>query len=298
MTSSPQPAVPGAVRESVTVPAGDFLTQWAFENPELPEETRTLLARWLDDPTSRDEVAAKEGMSLGALLRAFNQTAPLSEPVAFRHRETGFLVRAMAGTCGDVIGDRFPKFGSPVTLRLYYADPATLPKPMYEAADWTFMDAGQPGFLGYAYGVRHSETLYLAGLRSDLAMRCAALFLNQGGEAEIRVGDAVERRATTAETQRYARFVPVLRNTFQRHWIQTMLGAAVAWARTEPALTQLGLLWPEEDRGGVVRRIYRELPHRLSTRPRWVSVGADRHHYLVTTITEAALCLVEERFEP
>jgi hypothetical protein len=295
---SPQPTVRSTATESVCVPAGDFLTQWAFENPTLPAETRTLLTRWLDDPTDRPEVAAKEGMSLGALLRVFNQTAPLADPVGFRHRETGFLVRSMAGTCDEVIGDGFPKFGSPVTLRVYYADPGAVPQAMFEAADWTFMDAGEPGFLGYAYGVRHSETLYLAGLRSELAMRCAALFQNKGGEAEIRVGDDVERRATTAETEQYANFVPVLRQTFQRYWIQILLGAAVAWARTEPALSQIGLLWPEEDRGGVVRRIYRELPHRLSTRPRWVSVGGSRHHYLVTTITEAALCLATEQFAP
>jgi hypothetical protein len=248
VTRSPQSAVPGATTESVTVPVGDFPTQWAFPK------------------------------------------AKPSAPIGFRHRETGFLVRAGAD------GGSEPRFGSPVTLRVYYADPTVLPQAMFEAADRTFMDAGHPGFLGYAYGVRHSETLYLAGLHSDLAMRCAALFANRGGTTEIRAGDTVERRATTVETQRYGEFVPVLRNTFQRYWIQILLCGAVAWARTEPALSQLGLLWPDEDRGGVVRRIYRELPDRLSTRPRWVSVGAERHHYLVTTITEAALCLAMERF--
>lgn len=290
-------SAPGA-EETVTVPAEDFLARWAFDNPTVPEPTRRLFARWLLDPTERLDVAVREGMSLGKLLHAFNETGPLSEPVDFRYRDVGFAARTMPAICDDVAGDRFPKFGEPVTVRLYYADPTLLPQGMYEAADWNFMDAGLPGYLGYAYGVRHGETLYLAGMQSDLAVRYAYLFQGRG-DTEVRVGDEVFERPATDETARYGGHVPVLRRTFQRYWIKVVLGAAVAWAQTQPGLTHLGLLWfplePEEDRDGhVVRRVYRELPERLGTHTRQVVVGDERHRYRIASIADARAWLGDQ----
>jgi hypothetical protein len=285
--------------ETVTVPPEDFLARWAFDNPAVPDATRALMNRWLLDPTERVDVAVAEGMSLGALLRSFNETAPLAEPLDFRYRDVGFTVRAMPAICDDVVGDRFPKFGAPVTLRVYYADPTLLPQGMYEAADWNFMDAGLPGYLGYAYGVRYENTLYLAGMQSDLAVRYAYLFQNRGGGTEVRAGDEVTERPATEESARFGTHVPVLRRTFQRYWIQVLLGAVVTWADTEPELTHLGLLWfpleQEEDRDGhVVRRVYRQLPERLGTSTRWVETGAERHRYRTTTLADARVWLGDQ----
>jgi hypothetical protein len=276
--------------ETLSLPPDDFLRRWAYDNPALADRRELLLA-WLEDPTDREEVAEKAGLSLGALLRRFNETAPLSPPIGFRYRQTGFTVVGMAGVCDDVSGDRYPKFGSPVTVRCYYADPSVLPQAMFEAADWNFMDAGRPGFLGYGYGVRHGRTLYLAGLQSDLSVRYSYLFQGRTGATDVRTGDSVEQRPASELTQRYAPYVPVLRRTVQRYWIQIMLGAAAAWADAEPEVTEIGLLRfalePEEaEHGNIVHRVYRDLPGRLGGISRVVRVGAHRHHYTVAPLSQ------------
>ncbi|RKT82965.1 hypothetical protein SAMN05421805_10361 [Saccharopolyspora antimicrobica] len=273
----------------VTPPDADFLRDWVYDNPVLADR-RELLTRWLTDPTPREDIAASMGIPLGRLLRSFNETAPLADPVRFRYRGVPFSVVAMAGTCDDVQGDRFPRFGRPVTLRCYLDDETLLPQGMFEAADWNFMDAGRPGFLGYAYGVHHDSALYLAGVQSDLAVRYTYLFQGRGGETEVRIGDEVEVRGPD---DRYRDHVPVLRRTFQRYWIQIMFGAVLAWARREPGLRELGLLRfdlePEESANGhVVRRVYRDLPERLGSPTRCVRVEGRCHRYAMCPLPGVA----------
>lgn len=282
-------AVPAAA-STVVPPADDFLGRWVHENPWLSAARRALHGRWVDDPTDREEIAQRLGIPLGELLRSFNETAPVSAPLAFRYRATGFTVTAMGGTCDDIADGRYPLFGEPVTLRCYTADTSLLPQGMHEAADWNFMDAGRPGFLGYAYGVRYGQTLYLAGVQSDIAVRYGHLFQGRGGETEIRAGDEVVTRGAEELAARYAQYVPVLRRTFQRYWIHVLLGAVATWAREEPELTELGLLeFPltaEEDaKGHVVQRVYRELPGRLGSTARCVRVADRCHPYRVAPFT-------------
>lgn len=279
----------------------DFLRTWVYDNPALADR-RELFTRWFADPTPREDIAAATGMTLGALLRSFNDTAPLSEPVGFRYRGIPFTVVGMAGVCDDIAEGRFPQFGAPVTLRCHLADDTLLPQGMVEAADWNFMDAGRPGFLGYAYGVRHEDTLYLAGVQSDLAVRYSYLFQGRDGGSEVRVGDVVERVDPSELAARYGPYVPVLRRTFQRYWIPVLLGAVAAWARTEPGLDELGLLrFPlqpgEGERGHVVQRVYRELPERLGGRTRCVRVAGECHPYTVTDLDDVARYL-GDRWRP
>ncbi|MFJ8228469.1 hypothetical protein ACIQ9E_00725 [Streptomyces sp. NPDC094448] len=286
----------------MTPPPGDFLKRWVHDNAWLTPARRELLGRWVDDPTPREEVAEQIGVPLGELLRAFNHTGPISPPVGFRYRSAGFAVTAMEGTCDDIADGRYPQFGSPVTLRCYLADAALLPQGMLEAADWNFMDAGRPGFLGYAYGVRSGETLYLAGVQSDIAVRYSYLFQGRGGETERRVGDDVRLGGADDPAADYADYVPVLRRTFQRYWIQVMLGAVAAWAGTEPDLTELGLLdFPltseEDTRGHVVQRVYRELPDRMTTTGRCVRVADSCHPYTVAHFDDVARYL-GDRWKP
>lgn len=291
-------AAPAA--EAIVPPAEDFLHRWVYGNPALAG--RELLVRWLEDPTEREDIAASHGMTLGALLRPFNETAPLSDPVEFMYRYVSFSVVAMSGICDDVAGERYPRFGAPITLRCYYTDPGLLPQDMYEAADWNFMDAGLPGYLGYAYGVRYGPAVYLAGLQSDLAVRYSYLFQGRGGCTAVRVGDEVAERDPAGLAARYGPYVPVLRRTFQRYWIPVLLGAVCAWARTQPELSELGVLryalgQAEQERGNVVHRVYRELPERLTSTLRCVSVGGRCHVYFVSRLDEVKAYL-GERWRP
>jgi hypothetical protein len=263
------------------------LRRWVYDNPALAN--RRDLLRWLEDTTPREEIAERLGMDLGTLLRSFNETAPLAEPIDFTYRGIPFSVVAMAGTCDDVAGERFPAFGDPVTLRCYLSDDTLLPQGMFEAADWNYMDAGRPGFVGYAYGVRYDRTLYLAGVQSDLGVRYSYLFQGRSDGTDVRSGDRVELREAGDLAARYGDCVPVLRRSFQRYWISIMLGAVAAWASGEPELTELGLLQfalePEEDRKGhVVHRLYRELPDRLGWDTRRVALGDACHTYRVAML--------------
>jgi hypothetical protein len=294
-------AVPTAAT-TVIPPADDFIKRWVHDNQWLSPARRELLGRWVDDPTPREEVAEQLGVSLGELLRSFNDTAPISPPIGFRYRGAGFAVTTMAGTCDDIADGRYPQFGSPVTLRCYLTDTSLLPQGMFEAADWNFMDAGRPGFLGYAYGVRSGETLYLAGVQSDIAVRYSYLFQGRGGETEIRVGDEVQVRGTEDPAALYGQYVSALRRTFQRYWIQVMLGAVAAWAEAEQDLTELGLLeFPltteEGTQGHVVQRVYRELPDRLESTSRCVRVADRCHPYTVAVFEEVARYL-GDRWKP
>jgi hypothetical protein len=271
--------------QAVSPPDGDFMRRWAYDNPGLADR-REFLLRWLEDPTPREDIARSMGMTLGAVVRSFTETAPVSEAMGFRYRNIPFTVTAMAGICDDVSDDRFPRFGAPVTLRCYLADDTLLPQEMFEAADWNFMDAGRPGFLGYAYGVRHDATLYLAGLQSDLAARYTYLFQGRGGETEVRAGEDTRTCHPSDLVSRFSAFVPVLRRTYQRYWIQILLAAVCTWAAAEPGLTEIGLhmfgLEPGEDeRGNVVHRVYRELPDKLPGTVRCVRVSGRCHPYWV-----------------
>ena len=277
--------------QSVSPAECDFMRRWVYGNPDLADR-RELLVRWLEDPTPREDIARSLEMPLGVLVRSFTETAPLSEPMGFRYRNIPFAVVAMAGTCDDVSDDRFPRFGAPVTLRCYLMDNTLLPQEMFEAADWNFMDAGRGGFLGYAYGVRHNDTLYLAGMQSDLAARYTYLFQGRGGDTEVRAGEGTRTYYPTDLVARVGSFVPVLRRTFQRYWIQILLGAVCTWAGAEPGLTQVGLLQyaldPHEDvRGNVVHRVYRELPEKLPGTIRCARVSGRCHSYWVSPLASA-----------
>jgi hypothetical protein len=281
--------LPDLVIETAT--ERDFLRRWVDDNAHLGER-RELLRRFIVDPTPRDEVARSLGMPLGRLLRAFNDTAPLGPHCAFSYRRVPFHVIAMLGTCDDVVGGRYPMFGQPVTLRCYFRDPP-LPQGMLEAADWNFMDAGRPGFVGYAYGVRHEGTLYLAGLQSDLGVRYAYLFQGRGDTTDVRVGDDVVGCSAADMAARFGHCVPALRRTFQRYWIAILLAAALTWAQEQGGVTELGLLQfsrePEErERGHVVQRVYEALPERIGASLRRVVVDGRPHEYAVAPLTAVA----------
>jgi len=279
------------VPQAVSASGEGFFRRWVVENTWLAER-RDLLARWLDDETDREEIAAALGVPLGVLLRAFNDTAAVSAPTGFGFRGYRFAVTGMAGVCDDIVGDRFPRFGAPMTLRCYLAGESALPNEMFELADWNFMDAGRPGFLGYLYGVVFADRLWLAGLQSDLAARYSYLFQGRTGSTDVRVGNEVTHRSAAELVGRYGPYVPVLRRTFQRCWIDVLLAAALTWAAADrPDLSGLGLLQfdlkPEEDVSGrAVHRAYRALPDRLDWSRCTVRVGAADHAYRTTSFEE------------
>lgn len=272
--------------QTISLPQRDFLSEWVYDKAALADR-RALFTRWFTDPTPRDEIAAQLGISLGALLRTFNDTAPLQDPLPFCYRNIGFEVVAMAGVCDDVADGRFPAFGTPITLRCYMRAPTPLPQHMFEAADWNYMDAGRAGFVGYAYGVRHGGCSYFAGLQSDLATRYTYLFQGRGASSAVRRGDEVLEVPATQRLEP-VESVRVLRRTFQRTWIEILLGAVLTWADADSGLDRIGLLqFPmtaeEDEPGTVVHRVYRALPTKLKTVPAMVRIGDQCHEYAVTT---------------
>lgn len=273
----------------VCPPEEDFYHRYVAGNPYLGGRA-ALLARWLDDDADRGEIAAALGVPLGSLLRSFNDTAPVGEPIPFAYRGIGFAVTGMAGVCDDIVGDRYPRFGAPVTLRCYLTEPGRLPQRMHEVADWNFMDAGRPGFLGYVYGVRHARTLYAAGLQSDLAARYTYLFQGRGEGTDVRVGEEVSYRAAADLAAEFGPYVPALRRTYQRYWIDILLAAILTWSAgadiTDLALLRFPLTAEEDTPGHVVHRIYRELPDRLGWLTRRVRLPATEHTYRTTTLAQ------------
>ncbi|WP_235609333.1 hypothetical protein, partial [Frankia casuarinae] len=152
---------------------------------------------------------------------------------------------------------------------------------------------GRDGFLGYCYGVRHGDTLYLAGLQSDLAARYAYLFQAHGGRTHVRVGEEVVHGDTTVLAARWGSHVPLLRRTFQRYWIDVLLAGVLAWSVQDGGLDAVGVLrFPlteaEGRSGHLVHRVYRDLPDRLGCSPRTVVVGARRHPYQVARLEQVA----------
>ncbi len=282
MAATHQPAT----ERVISLPERDFLAEWIYDNPGLADR-RELFTRWFADPTPREDIAEQRGVPLGVLLRSFNDTAPLQPPLPFSYRRIGFEVVAMAGVCDDVADGRFPMFGEPITLRCYMRAPAPLPQRMFEAADWNYMDAGRPGFVGYAYGVRHGSAVYLAGLQSDLGARYTYLFQGRDDSSEVRRGDDV-LELPAAQRHEPVELVRVLRRTFQRTWIEILLGAVLTWSAGADGLREIGLLqFPmtaeENAPGTVVHRVYRALADKLASVPMTVQVGAERHEYAMTT---------------
>ena len=272
----------------VTLPAEDFLDRVIRRNAWI-DGHRSLFDRWFDTPVDREEAARSEGIALGVLLRTFNGTAPLEPPLGYAFRRVPFEVIGMAGACDDIHGDRFPRFGEPRTLRCYLADPSVVPQRVCEAADWNFMDAGREGFVGYAYGVQHDRTLYLAGIQSDLAVRYGYLLQRGHGATEVRDGDAVTERVPDDLIAEYGACVPALRRSFQRWWVPILLAGICTWLSapgrpSELAFMDFDLSPSERQRGHVLWRLYRDLPRKLGACQRTVSVGADRYQFRVVTV--------------
>jgi hypothetical protein len=243
---------------------------------------RELFEHYFDTDIERQVLARRLGLRLGRLLRIFNETAPLEAPRRYRHRGGGYLYRAMWGLCDDYHGPRFGKFGEPFVLRVYLDqdEGVALSQELFEIADWNFMDAGLPSYVGYIYGTRADDVLFVSGIQSDLAQRYAFLFQGRG-PSEVRENDEVELRDTSALAARFASEVPALRRRFQRQWIPALLCSALDHVQHHDLrglAIQHFLLEPEEDGSGhVVRRIYRGLTRSLGATP--LDVRTERSSY-------------------
>jgi hypothetical protein len=261
------------------------------ENRYLRARGQTeLLAAVLDSPELRADIAVRLGLTRGALLRRLNDTAPPQPSIAYRAFGEDFSVVAMHGVCDDYHGDRYGKFGDPVTLR-FYADPSCgVPQWVFEMADWNFMDAGRPAYVAYLYGTVLDSILFTSGIQSDLAARYAYI-LQDRGPTEIRIKDevyAVGRRTSKTDPT----IVPRLRRVFQRRWLMVVLAGTVQFMRKSGlrwfALQQFELE-PEEDADGhQMRRIYRNLPRRFNGRYTRVLTEDCEYRYCVCDVRRLA----------
>lgn len=276
--------------EDVFVPGEEtFFERTVYSKPWL-EPVEPLLRKYLELDVDREELAARDGLEVGRLLKTLNATAPVSEPIGYRFKSIPFEVRSMAGPCDDCVGDRYGRFGDPITLRMYMTDECGLPARLFEVADFNFMDAGFPYYVGYVYGTVYGDTYFVSGIQSDLAQRYTYLFLGAQGPTSVREGEGIRWRTTEDLVEEYRAFVPLLRRTFQRRWIDVLLAGIVAWAERETNLSRLALqqyrLTPEEQsEGHVVRRIYERLPARLPCTI--VRVATERAEYIYNRTTFA-----------
>ena len=256
-----------------------FLEEYIASRPPASIALHRL---YFDSPISRQEAAEREGLPLGSLLRTFNETAPLSPPVAYGFGGQELAVRAMDALCDDFHGPRFGPFGEPLTLRMYLTGAAGLPAEMFRLADWNFMDGGEPFFVGYAYGSVWRGLFFLSGLQSDIAQRYSYLFQGNRGDTEVREGEEVVLRSTDDLRQLYGSFVPVFRKVFQRRWIPALTAGVVAACR-ERGIAAVALqrfeLTAEEDRPDhIVHRIYEAIPGAVPGAP--LRVRTDRATYV------------------
>lgn len=220
---------------------------------------------------TREIAALRLGITLGELLSVLNQTAAIERPMNFSFRGNEFELRVMRGVCDDYHSERFARFGHAITVRFYMRDEIGLPERIFEIADWNFMSAGFPRFVGYAYGSVAHETLFLSGIQSDLAARYSYLFQRRGGGTSVRYGgDVIESPSENLPDVPRA-VIRLLRRTFQRNWLDTF---AVGLRRVmeENSLELLGvhqflLSEAESHAGHQMTRIYRRLPLRYGGVP-------------------------------
>jgi hypothetical protein len=233
---------------------------------QIPPALREINRKYLNSPVPREEIARAEGLLLGRLLRSFNETAPVSPPTRFVLGGRQFAVRWMRALCDDFCGDRFGAFGEPVSLRVY-ADPQVLPQGMHTVADWNFMDAALPAYLGYGYGSVFNGILFLSGLQSDLAQRYTYLFQRPEGKVDAREGEEILRVSGRLLVEKFGRYVPALRRNFQRTWIEVLLAGCASYALTQGlrsmAFQQFSLTEEELRPGAPVFRVSRGLPAKI-----------------------------------
>ncbi|WP_284125101.1 hypothetical protein [Parerythrobacter aestuarii] len=243
----------------------DFFCRHVTMNEYLGAR-RTEYATTICSEDDRSEIARRRGVTLGTLLRSMNDTAPLGEPVRYRNKTNDFEVVPMLGLCDDYAGERFAKFGEAVTLRFYLKNCPELPQRLFEAADWNFMDAGMPGYVGYAIGSTDGDTLYVSGIQSDLAARYSYLMQSRQ-PTEIRNGDEISIGRGPVEGLGAVSTIRTLRRVFQRDWLAILLRGIAAFMKTRKlrkfALHQFPFLPEESEPGHQMWRVYRALPRRV-----------------------------------
>ena len=94
----------------------EFFRKNILENSYIKENIQ-LLEKWYNTDEDRENIAQQLGIPLGKLLKIFNHTAPISRKHFFQWRNYKFSYTEMWGLVDDYWGDRFGKFGTPVTLR-------------------------------------------------------------------------------------------------------------------------------------------------------------------------------------
>ena len=190
----------------------------------------------------------------------------------------------MWGLVDDYWGDRFGKFGTPVTLRIYFENSTLIPMEMFHLADWNFMSADEDGYLGYIYGSKEENTLWLSGLQSDFCQRYSWLFQKRGIR-EIRCGLQKKTLDNLSLIEKYKPFIPILRKAFQREWIIIFLLGICTWMNNTGAIRcaihQFPLTPGESSKGTFMKRIYRGLPEKIKGEYISLSSGCGGLRYYV-----------------
>jgi hypothetical protein len=243
-----------------------------------------LFILYLNSSIDRQEAAEQEGIKIGELLKIFNKTAPVLNPIKYSYQkiDIDYVIRPMNGLCDDYYGDRYGKFGNPVTLRIYLTEKCGLPAKFFELADWNFMDADLPYFVGYSYGSQYDNILFLSGIQSDIAQRYTYLFLAKGEGTQVRENDEIQFRDTDDLKEKYGILVPRFRKIFQRNWIDIMFAGILSYMIVNKleavAIHQFPLIEEENQSIHLVNRIYRGIKRKL--RGQDLVISTKEHEYL------------------
>jgi hypothetical protein len=173
----------------------------------------------------------------------------------------------MYGLVDDYFGERYGKFGRPITFRVYLKTDNKLSDEIFKLADWNFMSAGKECFIGYIIGSIYDNKLWISGIQSDISQRYSWLFQKRGIR-EIRVGNQVKKMDNSQFIQEYKKEIPIIRNTFQRDWIKILLCSILHFITNNGIntflLQKFELDELENKKGAFMHRIYRELPQKLN----------------------------------
>lgn len=223
------------------------------------EADKQLIFKYFDSPYERTSIAMVENIPMDYLMYdVFNNIGEETFEKSFSYRGRIFHLTYFSGLCDDYYGNRYCKFGTPFVIRVYINGETPIPNEVFDMADWNFMSARKEKFLGYVYGSFCNDSVYIAGIQSDLCQRYTYLF-SQYTETFYKTNNAVVYIENDLIVNKYKYVIPYIRKSFQREWIDILM-KAVLECRSHNKYSNLYLLkyeFQDED-GEVVDRIYHQ----------------------------------------
>ena len=221
-------------------------------------EDQEIIYKYFDSPYERTSISMVENIPMDYLMyEVFNNIGKVVFEKEYTYKGRHFSFSFFEGLCDDYYGNRYCKFGNPFVIRVYIDEIIPIPHEVYDMADWNFMNARKEGFLGYIYGSYSNDSIYIAGIQSDLCQRYTYLF-GQYTESFYKTNGSVVYIENDLVVDKYKYVIPYIRKFFQREWINILM-AAVLQCKNFLGFSKVHLLdyTLSEDDGEIVDRIYK-----------------------------------------